>query len=95
MAAIVAWAAEQKDTPQRSEAIRRLVEIGLKREVTERSTKKPGQKARPQQLAARAIDEMQDPSTPPQERPQRRRRLTKGPFEFRGDRVDRPKASEK
>jgi hypothetical protein len=30
MAEIVAWAAKQKDDPPRSEAIRRLVEIGLK-----------------------------------------------------------------
>jgi hypothetical protein len=30
MAALDAWAARQKDTPSRSEAIRRLVEIGLK-----------------------------------------------------------------
>jgi hypothetical protein len=30
MAGIVAWAAKQGDNPPRSEAIRRLVEIGLK-----------------------------------------------------------------
>jgi hypothetical protein len=30
MAGIVAWAAKQKDNPPRSEAIRRLVELGLK-----------------------------------------------------------------
>jgi hypothetical protein len=30
MAAIAAWAAKQKDNPPRSEAIRRLVELGLK-----------------------------------------------------------------
>jgi len=30
MAGIIAWAAKQKDNPPRSEAIRRLVEIGLK-----------------------------------------------------------------
>jgi len=29
-AKIEAWAAKQKDTPGRSEAIRRLVELGLK-----------------------------------------------------------------
>jgi hypothetical protein len=30
MAAVEAWAAKQDDTPGRSEAIRRLVELGLK-----------------------------------------------------------------
>jgi hypothetical protein len=30
MAGITAWAASQKDRPTRSEAIRRLVELGLK-----------------------------------------------------------------
>jgi hypothetical protein len=30
IAGIVAWAAKQKDNPPRSEAIRRLVELGLK-----------------------------------------------------------------
>ena len=31
-----------------------------------------------------------DPDAPPEERAQRRRRLTKGPTEFREDRVDLP-----
>jgi hypothetical protein len=35
---------------------------------------------------------MIDPSLPSEERAQRRRRLTKGPSEFREDRVDQPKA---
>jgi hypothetical protein len=35
-----------------------------------------------------------DPATPPEERAQRRRRLTKGPPEFREDRVDLPKAND-
>lgn len=30
MAEVEAWAAKQEDTPGRSEAIRRLVELGLK-----------------------------------------------------------------
>lgn len=29
--AVEAWAAKQKDAPSRSEAIRRLIEVGLKR----------------------------------------------------------------
>jgi len=35
---------------------------------------------------------MIDPATLPEERAHRRRRLTKGPTEFRQDRVDLPKA---
>jgi hypothetical protein len=38
------------------------------------------------ELAAKAIDGIIDPSVPPEERAQRRRRLTKGPPEFREDR---------
>jgi hypothetical protein len=33
-----------------------------------------------------------DPAAPPEERDQRRRRLTNGPLEFREDRVDLPMA---
>jgi hypothetical protein len=36
-----------------------------------------------------------DPSISQEERDQRRRRLTKGPPEFRDDRVDQPKAKTK
>jgi hypothetical protein len=35
---------------------------------------------------------MIDPAAPPEERAQRRRRLTKGPLEFREDRVGLPEA---
>jgi hypothetical protein len=52
-------------------------------------------KLRAAELAAKAIDGMVDPSAPPDERAQRRRRLTKGPPEFREDRVDLPKAKGK
>jgi hypothetical protein len=42
-----------------------------------------------------AIEKIIDPAAPPEERAQRRRRLTKGPLEFREDRVDLPKAKGK
>jgi hypothetical protein len=44
-----------------------------------------------QELTANAIDKIGDPTAPPEERAQRRRRLTKGPEEFQAERVDRPK----
>jgi hypothetical protein len=87
---VEAWA-EANDT-MRSEAIRRLVEIGLKAKTPARHISKPGRKLRAQELATKAIEKIIDPSAPPEERAQRQRRLTKGPEEFREVRVDRPKA---
>jgi hypothetical protein len=78
----------------RSEAVRRLVELGL----TVRATKPQASHARAErakELAAEAIDKMGDPAAPPEEHAQRRRRLTKGPEEFSDLRVDRPKAKTK
>jgi hypothetical protein len=58
----------------RSEAIRRLVELGLtvKQKAKQPS---PARAARAKELAAKAIDKMIDPSAPPEERAQRRQRL--------------------
>jgi hypothetical protein len=50
---------------------------------------------RAQELATKAIDKMSDPQAAPEEQAQRRRRLTKGPLEFREARVDQPKAKGK
>jgi hypothetical protein len=90
-AAIVRWAEYQPDKPSLSEAIRRLVEIGLAAKPPAKTGSKPGRLLRAQELAARAIDKISDPSAPPEELAQRRRRLTKGPEEFREMRVDRAK----
>jgi hypothetical protein len=46
-------------------------------------------------MAARAIDKMIDPSALPEERTQRRQRLTKGPLDFRATRVDQPRVKGK
>ena len=113
-----AWAAKQADAPGRSEAIRRLVELGLTVKTKARSTgrqpraalvadlaaetidslpptAKPGRRARAQELARAAIEKLGDPAASPEERDHRRRRLTKGPIEFRETRVDQPKAKGK
>jgi hypothetical protein len=114
MASVDAWAASQDDKPGRSEAIRRLVEVGLKakRISSERvrhggrsldlgtvakiePAAKAARSSRAAELAAAAIDKMADPAAPPEERDERRRRLTKVPPEFREVRVDRPKAKTK
>jgi hypothetical protein len=92
--AIDAWIAKQKEPDlSRPEAIRRLVELGLKVKTPARPVSKPGRRLRAQELATTAIEKMIDPSAPTEERAQRRRRLTKGPLEFREDRVDLPKVT--
>jgi hypothetical protein len=91
-ASIVRWAEKQPDMPTLSEAIRRLVEFGLTVKAPAKAVGKPGRRLRAQELATKAIEKIIDPSAPPEERAQRRRHLTKGPPEFRQDRVDLPKA---
>jgi hypothetical protein len=85
------WRKKQDDLPGRPEAIRRLVEIGLKAAPTEGVRSSPN-KLRAAELAGNAIDKMADPTANTRERAQRRRRLTKGPLEFREGRIDQPKA---
>jgi hypothetical protein len=88
-----AWAAANSTV--RSEAIRRLVEIGLKVKMEAKPVRRPGRRLRARELATQAIEKIIDPAAPPEERAQRRQRLTKGPTEFREDRVDQPKAKGK
>jgi len=95
IAKVDAWAVAQADEPGRSEAIRRLVELGLTVKTRKAKQPSPARAARAKELAAKAIDKMIDPAAPPEERAQRRRQLTKGPTEFREDRVDLPKAKGK
>jgi hypothetical protein len=91
---IQAWS-DKHEAASRSEAIRRLVELGLNVKTPATTVSKPGRKLRAQELATKAIEKIIDPSAPPEERAQRRSRLTKGPPEFREDRVDLPKAKGK
>ena len=87
MKQIMAWAKSQGAT--RSEAIRRLVELGL---TVKTKAKQPSaaRAVRAKELATKAIERIIDPAAPPEERAKRRRHLTKGPREFRDDRADRP-----
>ena len=85
-----AWATQQGDTPGRSEAIRRLVELGLTVKTKGRSTSE-GQKLRAREMAGNTIDRMTDSEASPEDQADRKRRLLKGPEEFREARVDRPK----
>jgi hypothetical protein len=88
-AAIVKWAENQPDTPSLSEATRRLVELGLT--VKARRPTSEGQKLRAREMAGTAIDLMTDTTANPDDQASRKRRLLKGPEEFREARVDRPK----
>jgi Arc/MetJ-type ribon-helix-helix transcriptional regulator len=89
MERIDTWLAHQEDRPSRAEAIRRLVELGLT--VKAKPKQPPVERAkRARELAAKAIEKMSDPAATMEERTQRHRRLTKGPLEFREDRVDLP-----
>jgi hypothetical protein len=69
--------------------------LGPKVNVPARPVGKPGRRLRAQELAAKTIEKIIDPAAPPEERAQRRRRLTTGPEEFRDTRVDQPKAKRK
>jgi len=94
-AAIVKWAELQSDMPRLSEATRRLVEIALKSEMPTKSRRSLLNRVRAAELASQAIEGNLDSTVSAEERAQRRCRLTKGPPEFREDRVDLPKAKRK
>jgi hypothetical protein len=92
--ALDSWAVRQVPPVTRPEAIRGMIDAMLHilaKDPGEKPAKKAARSARATELAAKAIDGMIDPSAPPEERAQRRRRLTKGPEEFQEVRVDRPK----
>jgi hypothetical protein len=88
---VATWAAKQTDALNRSQAIRRLVEIGLT--VKKKSGPTNRMRAvRAADLAAEALASLSVGGADTAEQADRRRRLTKGPLEFREDRVDLPKA---
>src|SRR3954465_10265887 len=93
-ASVVRWAENQEDHPSLSEAIRRLVELGLTVGTNAPTSQrlKASRANRAKELAANTIEKIIDAGAPPEERTERKRRLTKGPAEFRHARVDQPKA---
>jgi metal-responsive CopG/Arc/MetJ family transcriptional regulator len=89
LAKVDAWAERQDDQPGRSEAIRRLVEMGLTvKSRPKRASRAGADKANA--MAANQLDRLADKSAPAEEQASRKRRLLKGPEEFQGVRVDRP-----
>ena len=92
LAAIDAWIATSGKPMTRAQAVRRLVEIGLKAPRPPAKVNiKPGDKTSAAELAAQAIDGLIDSNASPDELDRRRSRLTRGPLEFRKARVDQPK----
>ena len=86
-ASIVKWAENQPDTPTLSEAIRRLVEIGLSTGKAQAQT--PARiSAKAKRLAGQALDDLADPRASTAEQVDRKQDLIKGPEEFRSVRVD-------
>jgi hypothetical protein len=58
LSALDGWAAKQTDKPTRAEAIRRLVEFGLKVKTPAKPVSKPGRRLRAQELATKAIEKI-------------------------------------
>jgi hypothetical protein len=83
------WASQQEDQPGRSEAVRRLIESGLARGTKRLARRSENNSKKAKELAARTIDRLVDDALPPEEQASRKRRLLKGPEEFREVRVDR------
>jgi hypothetical protein len=90
-AAVDAWA--EAHQMARSDAIRRLVELGLEAAPLPRTARNPiaAHSTEIEEQVAKQIEEMLDPALPPDERERRIRRLTEGPPEFSQERVDLPK----
>src|SRR4051812_13422324 len=83
IATIDAWA-EREQVGSRSEAIRRLIELGLLAKTpSEMKNREPGSRvkraAKAADMAGQKIDQLGDKSAPAEVRAQRKRRLVKGP----------------
>jgi Arc/MetJ-type ribon-helix-helix transcriptional regulator len=83
------WA-RKNDAESRSEAIRRLVELGLKVKAQARPVSKPGRRLRAQELATKAIEKIIDPAAPPEERAQWLQRAIQRGMEAIGDSIPSP-----
>jgi Arc/MetJ-type ribon-helix-helix transcriptional regulator len=92
LARVDRWAASQQDDPSRSEAIRRLVELGLA--STQRAGARTKRAAKAAEMASEEIDRLGDLAATDEERRLRKRRLIRGPKEFQDLRRNRPKANE-
>jgi hypothetical protein len=93
LAAVDAWIARQNVPMTRPEAIRAMLDavLVIVSNDPDEQPKARKQPARASEMASQTIERKLDPKMPEEERDERRRRLTKGPQEFREVRVDRAK----
>jgi hypothetical protein len=84
------WIAQQKNAPTRPEAIRRLIDQALTEGDSGRPSRE-GTAEKAAELAARAIEKATDKSQPAEEQKTRKRKLIRGPSEFRDIRRDQPR----
>jgi Arc/MetJ-type ribon-helix-helix transcriptional regulator len=94
LATLDAWRRRQADLPSRSEAIRRLVEEALTHERPWRAGPHKGAWTA-RAMAAEELDRLGDTSATEEERQNRKRRILKGPPEFREMRKDLPKPKQR
>jgi hypothetical protein len=87
---IDAWA-KREGAASRSEAIRRLVDQSLVAASQQPRSGSHKGASKATELASKELDRRVDQSLPVEERERRKRRLTKGPKEFRDMRDDLPK----
>jgi hypothetical protein len=87
--AVEAWAKTELDKPSLSEAVRRLVELGLA--SAHRSVARRTKAMEASETAGQEIDRLADPLATDEERQRRKRKLIKGPKAFRDIRRNRPK----
>lgn len=87
MSRVDAWAADQDDQPGRSEAVRRLVELGLDARAPRKNS--TTQRSRASEMAGNELDLMADKSASVEDQATRKKRLLKGPTEFQEVRKDR------
>ena len=84
------WRRSEPDRPTRARAIRRLVERALATAAPS-GPAKVGSRRKAADLAGQAIDSLGDQTATVEERAHRKRRLIKGPREFRDVRGGQPK----
>ena len=88
------WRKAQAAVPNRSDAVRLLTETALAAAAQEDQPGKPPSKKavhRSSEMAAKEIDRVHDKAATPEQRASRKRRLLKGPKEFRDMRGDLPR----
>jgi ribosomal protein S20 len=88
--ALDSWIKRREDQPSRPEAIRQLVEQALSA-VKSGLPPSPATAEKAAELAARAIEKATDKSQPAEEQKTRKRKLIRGPSEFRDIRRDQPR----